>query len=112
VQPQLQRMPSITSGISRIESKSGMRAGDFESWSEVRTLLPVIPGRGFGCGGMALANIFLRRTSSSAAAAEQEATKLRRLKVVIVFIQLAHPKEPGNKKANIEGAFQRCLHMA
>jgi hypothetical protein len=34
------------------------------------------------------------------------------LKVVIVFIQLAHPKEPGNKKANIEGAFRRCLHMA
>ena len=87
MQPQLHRMPSITSGISRTEAKSGMRAGDLESCSLVRTLLPVIPGRGFGCGGIVRANTFLRDTRMSAAAAEHEATKLRRLKRVIIFIQ-------------------------
>ncbi len=75
--PQLHRMPSTTSGISRTESKSGMSEGVSASWSRVSTLAPVIPFRGVGYAGSGAART-RRGAARIAAKVVNEAPRNRR----------------------------------
>lgn len=87
MQPQLHPMPSITSGISRTESKSGISFGDLESCSFVSTFFPVMPGRGAGCAARARASD--SGISSPKMPAEQAPTNLRRVIVMLIASSLS-----------------------
>ena len=87
--PQLHPMPSITSGISRTESKSGMTFGDLASCSFVSTFFPVMPGRGAGCGVAARRRASDSGIRSPKMPAEQAPTNLRRVIEMLIASSLS-----------------------